>query len=301
MWWIYEITIYVFLIGIGAFLIDVLTSFREKKHRRILLAISIIFGASWLTIFYGSFIEPRLLVVREYTVNLETDSEEIMNALVISDFHLGPYKGEEWARRVVEKAKEFSPDIIFLPGDFVFVNSSKAESLSVLGELSAPLGVFAVTGNHEYQAGATDEVVAVLEAHGIEVLKNESIALEHNQQEFILAGISDIWFDGNMSRTVHGLESDQIVILLSHNPDAVLYTGANVVDLIVSGHTHGGQIRLPFIGSVPQIPNQLGRAYDRDVRAYGNQQIFVTSGVGESGSRARLFNPPEMAILTIEF
>ena len=91
------------------------------------------------------------------------------------------------------------------------------------------------------------------------------------------------------------------IILIAHNPDAILYSNADRADLVIAGHTHGGQIRLPWIGSIARIPTILGNDYDKGLFEYGDQQLFITSGVSETGPRARLFNPPVISVLTISF
>ena len=259
---------------------------------------------AWLVVGWGSFVEPRLLVVRETPVTLgeRTVDEAPLRAAVVSDLHMGPYKKSDWARRVVNKVNEQKPDILFLLGDFVSTSSEDVRYLDPLSELSAPLGVWAVTGNHEYESRAAAQTIAKLEALGIAVLENESAALIAYSREFVVAGVSDIWFAEDVSKALGRLSEDQTVILLAHNPDVVLDSAAGTADLVLAGHTHGGQIRLPWLGSVPPIPDKLGRKYDRGLFDLPMlKKLFITSGLGETGPRARLFNPPEIALLNISF
>jgi predicted MPP superfamily phosphohydrolase len=100
-------------------------------------------------------------------------------------------------------------------------------------------------------------------------------------------------------KAVANIDATAPQIVLSHTPDIILKNIASA-DLILSGHTHGGQIRLPGIGAIPEIPTFLGRQYDEGLFNLGDQQLFITRGVGESGTRARLFCPPEISILTID-
>ena len=116
-----------------------------------------------------------------------------------------------------------------------------------------------------------------------------------------MAGIDDIWFGGSSKAALDGLTDEDMVILLAHNPDAVLFSETKVADLILSGHTHGGQIRLPLVGSLAHIPTVLGNTYDKGLFSLKDQWLFITSGVGEIGPRARLFNPPEIVLLNIVF
>ncbi len=293
----FDFVIFFFLIITGAYLIEL---FVEKKIRpRAYFFNFLVFCfliLAWLVIFYGSIAAPRWLVVSEHEVVLSDNADSSLRVAVWSDLHLGPYKQEAWARKVVRQTNALSPDIIFLPGDFVFEYAEQADMLSPLADLSAPLGVYAVTGNHDYHSDEVEHVVATLEQLGIEVLQNESIELE----KFVLAGVDDIWYDGNVSQTLQDLDSEDTVVLLSHNPDVVLSEiTTQQADLVISGHTHAGQIRLPWFGSVSDMPNLLGRDYDRGLFEYEGTQLFITSGVGETGPRARLFSPAEIAILNV--
>ena len=89
------------------------------------------------------------------------------------------------------------------------------------------------------------------------------------------------------------------VILVSHNADIVGRAEKLGIDLVLAGHTHGGQVRLPFFGAVPKIPHRLGNHYDRGLFQFGETKLFITSGLGETGPRARLLVPPEVALLEI--
>lgn len=301
----FDLVIFFFLIMVGAYLIELVMEKKIRKQENKKISSGAYFfsflvfyflALAWFVIFYGSIVEPRWLTVNEYEVVLSDQADSNLRAAVLSDLHLGPYKQEGWARQVVRRINALAPDIIFLTGDFVFERAEQADMLDPLSELEAPLGVYAVTGNHDYRSDEIEYVVSVLERLGIEVLQNESIEIEN----FVLAGVDDIWYDGNVSETLQDLDSNDTVVLLVHNPDAVLSEiTVQQADLVISGHTHAGQVRLPWLGSVSEMPNLLGRDYDHGLFDYQGTQLFVTSGLGETGARARLFNPPEIAILNV--
>lgn len=301
MWWVFELVIFFYLIAVGAFFIEIGTSWNTFKRKTFVAAVAVILGCGWLAIFYGSFIEVKTLVVAEETVEIGEAPNQELRAAVVADFHVGPYKKTRWVQMVVDEVMQLEPDIIFMPGDFIFSKGEQADYLEPLADLSAPHGVFAVTGNHDYLDEASQFVIDTLMRHGITVLENERVYLEIGGEEILLAGVSDLWYEGNTHRTLSGVEDEQTVILLSHNPDAILYSNADRADLIISGHTHGGQIRLPWIGALAQVPTDLGNDFDKGLFTYKDQQLFITAGVGETGPRARLFNPPEISLLTIQF
>jgi predicted MPP superfamily phosphohydrolase len=201
----------------------------------------------------------------------------------------------------VKKTNAERPDIIFLLGDYILGAEGDVHDLDSFKNLSAPLGIHAILGNHDYDNEREVEVQRELESLGIRVLKNENEKIDLSDgQSFYLAGASDMWHDADLKETFRGLSTTDTVIFLSHNPDAVLESEIQLADLMLSGHTHGGQIRLPFFGAVSRIPTELGQRYDEGWFEKNGVDFFVTSGVGEMGPRARLFNPPEVVILELK-
>lgn len=259
----------------------------------------VLLALSWLVVFYGSFMEPKILHVNTQAISLSSSPAQELRVALIGDIHAGPYRDEDWVRTVVEKTMARQPDLILLVGDFIYDDPSQVSALDSLGDLSAPLGVYAVLGNHDYEGGQPEIVIQTLEALQIDVLENEHVFL--GTTGITLAGISDLWFAEDLSKALEGIQSEDMVILLSHNPDVVLQMESHLADLVLSGHTHGGQICLPWIGSVPPIPDELGRAYARGFFFYEGLPLFITGGVGETGPRARLWDPPEINLLTISY
>ena len=263
-----------------------------------------------LAIVYGSFVEPRLLVVTERTVRFP--SIHPLKIAVISDLHVGPYKDSAFVRRVVQKTNMLFPDLVLLAGDFLFDGESEMTELEPLKDLRASLGVFAVAGNHDGgryltlarrpYAGTdrTTELAVYLRTLGIRVLENEREVVQLPDQEIAVAGIDDIWSPGSsLDDALRNLPDGMPTILLAHNPDVVLDTLSQKAHLIVAGHTHGGQIRLPLLGPVPPLPTKLGEKYDQGLFAIDDTTtLAITRGAGETLARARLFAWPEILLLT---
>lgn len=314
---IYDSIIYGFLFLDGVFFVLVILWIRKRGLRwfRVFSAAALTFA--WLIIFYGSFIEPQLIVVHEQTVRLAENPTETLRAVLVSDFHLGPYKKAGFVERAVSKINAQKPDIIFIAGDFVYNDISQIQYTDPLKKLEAPLGIFAVLGNHDYGEGGPGMILqkgdarvkAVhekLETLGIRVLVNDFYDIKKGEKNLILFGVDDVWSGRAEILEVAG--SFDAKLILSHNPDIIHKAVRHGVNLVLAGHTHGGQIRLPGIGSVPDIPDELGRAYDRGLfqqaepqRGYFmNTQLFITSGLGEMGPRARLLTPPEIVVLEIK-
>lgn len=296
---IFDFVTHLYLIAVGAFLIELTLSLKQWRHKSLGVFLLCVFGFSWIVIFYGSFIEPRMMVQEELLIEFSEDGEDI-KAVVLADWHLGPYKKEQWVQKVVDEVNALEPDLVLMLGDYIYGTPSQVDYLSPIAELEAPLGVYAVTGNHDYHGNHIEYVIESLERFNVRVLQNESATVGIGQEKLVLAGMDDLWNRGSALLALKGTIEEDNVILLAHNPDVVMSIDPNRADWVFSGHTHGGQIRLPFIGSVSELPTVLNRPYDQGVKQYGEQNLFITSGIGESGPRARLFCPPEIVVVDIK-
>lgn len=249
---------------------------------------------------YGSFIEPRFLIVRRYAVG---KGERSLKIAFLSDIHVGPYKRSAWVRKLVERTHALAPDLILLGGDFLHEAGSDAVELEPLKDLRAPLGVYAILGNHdEYKA--SKEAHAWFGSSGIPLLENRS----HRPKDGVsVAGADDDWYGHtDLEAAFKDLPPDDLAVVMLHNPDlaphaAKLLQGRAGATVFFSGHAHGGQIRLPFVGAVPPLPHHLGRKYDMGLFAFDGIPLVLGAGAGESGPRARLFCPPEIVLVTMRF
>lgn len=320
MWILFEIIIFGFLIADGVVIIKTLRRLFAKfslKHLVFLL-----FAAfCWFVIFYGSFIESNKLAIESRTVKLSDSASHSIRAAVISDLHVGRYKKDGWANRVADEIMRLSPDVIFMAGDFVFDDAYQAKFLYPLAKLKAKYGVFAILGNHDYgndkkaddgsvyidttDTERVDAITQALQQAGIKILVNSGEKISVDGAPVYILGTDELWTRrANVKKAIESFGTTTAPypnILLTHNPDIVKTAQAEGLNLVIAGHTHGGQIRLPWIGPVPPIPDRLGRKYDRGLFEFGKTQLFITSGLGEIGPRARLFNPPEIALLDIRF
>ena len=256
-------------------------------------------GLFWLAVFYGSFIEPNLLTVRHYATSAGSGGGKISIA-VVSDLHLGIYKGRAWAERVVRRTNELEPDVILLTGDFAS-NMAGLEAFEPLRDLRAKYGVYAVLGNIDYEVGAVD-IRQRVESYGVEVLTNESVRLGDSGREVRLIGLDDLKFGRpDWEAALAEVPAGALTILAAHNPDAVQRAETDGIDVVIAGHTHGGQIRLPLIGPLTRLPIRIGQRFDRGLFDYGPVRLLISPGAGETGARARLFCPPEISVLEVSY
>ena len=302
--WLFDGIIIFFLITMGAAILEAFD--RSRRSERYGWHVFIFFAAiAWIIVFYGSFIEPKIIVAREYDIDLRKNNKpgQALQIAVLSDFHLGPYNDRLLVEHVVSRLHKIDPDIVFILGDNVSYHNGSVYDFGPLVNIKPTYGVYGVTGNHDYLGDDVEEVVSALEAYGVRFLRNTSASIRSNGRTVQVAGVDDYWYgDMNITSALEGTWENNLVLFLAHNPDVVKYVPEDLYfDLMISGHTHGGQIRLPWIGSVVQPPFDLSREYSQGFGEYGGRKMFVSSGLGEVGPRARLFNPPEISILNITY
>lgn len=273
--------------------------FRTKTGIRV-VALALLL-APLLVAVWAFEIEPASLVVRHRRMELAGWRSEVRIA-VLSDLHVGsPHVGLDKLRTIVEKTNAEHPEMVVLLGDFVTGGPNGArwggfvEPEHVAQELKllrAPLGVYAVLGNHDWWYDG-NRVGRALTEVGIPVLENQAV---HIESAFWLGGIADFWTrDPDIAGTLRQVTTDDPVVLITHNPD-IFPEVPQRVSLLLAAHTHGGQVKLPLIGRV--IPtSRLGYVAGEYVER--GRHLFVTTGIGTSIVPVRFGVPPEIVILTL--
>jgi predicted MPP superfamily phosphohydrolase len=217
----------------------------------------------------------------------------------LSDVHHSAIVPLEEVRRAVALTQSARADAIVLTGDYTTAARKYIEPCAEeLATLSAPAGVWAVLGNHDHNTdGAATQ--RALERRGIAVLKNLNTRLARGTDELQLVGIDDMsWVQSDFAQAFKGIDHARPTLLLSHQPNALDQPEAEGVSLILSGHTHGGQVRLPFIGApVQRYSDEFKYLRGRFTR--GATQLYVTRGTGVIGLPVRLGARPEVAVLRL--
>ena len=223
---------------------------------------------------------------------------------MLADLHVGsPFNGLEKLTRVVDAANAMKPDLILLPGDFVIQGVfggrfvSPEESAAVLARLDAPLGVWACLGNHDWWLGAA-RVQSALEKNGIRLLEDSATRIEHHGTHFWLVGISD-FLEGphDVRKAVSQIADRAPILMFTHNPD-VFPTISSRSSLLIAGHTHGGQVHLPYLGR-PIVPSRHGERYAIGHVIENGRHLFVSAGLGTSILPVRFRVPPEVTLLVL--
>ncbi|WP_137724127.1 metallophosphoesterase [Prescottella subtropica] len=215
---------------------------------------------------------------------------------LVTDLHVGPARGIGFTRRVVDLVTAQQPDLILLGGDLVDGTVTKVgPDLAPLADLHAPLGVFGVSGNHEFYAGDGGRWLDLWDTLGIRTLRNERVEIRRDDAVIDLAGIHDRTspapYEPDLPAALTGRDPDRFVLLLAHQPKQAIEASELGVDLQLSGHTHGGQM-WPLRYLVPlQQPSVTG--LDR----IGDTVLYTSYGAGAWGPPVRVGAPPEITII----
>lgn len=275
------------------------TSGTGKSNRRRFLW-SIV-GSAAALLLYSRLISTRRIEQTTTDVPIRglPKSFHDLRIVQLCDFHRGPWVDESLIRRAGDMARSADPDLVVITGDMVTGTPSLIWScLDALGAIPSPLGTYAVLGNHDWRAGAA-EIRTAMETAGITVLSNATIQLGHRGEHIWLLGMEDLWSPAHsLSETLSAVDDNAPSILLCHNPD--IFSGAvrNGIELVLSGHTHGGQIRIPGFGPL-LVPIQEGRWLASGLRRRGGTQIYVNRGIGVVAPPVRLFCRPEVALIRL--
>jgi len=216
----------------------------------------------------------------------------------LSDFHRSAAVRQWEIESAVERANSLAPDLVVLTGDYVTADRRYAEPCAAaLAVLRAPLGRYAILGNHDYRAGA-DAVAGALRQAGITVLRNQAQPVGRGGDNLWLVGIDDASYRRHdVAVALKGVPSSAFKAALMHEPDLADEIARYPVQLQLSGHSHGGQICLPGIGPL-HLP-KLGRRYPMGHYRVGALQVYTNRGVGRIQPLVRFDCPPEVTLFTL--
>ena len=243
--------------------------------------------------------EPYQLVIERHQIKLSRLPRALdgLRVVQLTDIHHSPFTGREQVERAVEIANSLRPDIIALTGDYIsHEREYAAPCAEMLGHLRARCGVYAVLGNHDNWVDAA-LVTDLFRAEGMHMLVNEGLRFEHRGESFWLAGVDDTMVGlEDLPLALAGAKSDEMKLLLAHNPIILRRAARAGVDLVLSGHTHGGQVTWRTERSAS------GRPRRRLLRGLGRQgytQIYVSRGLGTVVLPIRYGSLPEVSLLEL--
>jgi predicted MPP superfamily phosphohydrolase len=308
---------------------------RRYGLRGLIVLIAVVAGlVVWL------FVEPRAVTVAEYRIASPDVPEAFDGTRVVflSDIHHGPFLGRGRLRSLVDRVNAMVPDVVILGGDYVHGSDDYIEPcFRELSRLHAPLGVYAVLGNHDHWEGA-QRTRAAMAAAGIQLLDNRGFWIDRGSDRLRIAGVGDLWEDRQLIDAALGDAGRRdLVLLVSHNPDyyaellrrdAPASGGgaagdigestdwprpAALVDLVLAGHTHGGQVTL-FGLWAPKVPSDYGQRFRSGLvngagqepgtanaaPAAGQVPMIVSNGIGTITPPVRFCAPPQIVYVELE-
>lgn len=252
------------------------------------------------------WLEPASLTIVEERVSVRWAVRGPVRIAILTDLHVGSrFNGLPKLREVVDRTNAARPDLVCILGDLVIQGVIGGQFVAPepiaaeLGRLQAPAGVVAVLGNHDGWLDH-DRVRFALEQNRIRVIEETAIRTETASGAFWVAGVSDLWTGRHdiSSALAAATPDDAPVILLTHNPD-IFPDVPERVALTLAGHTHGGQVSLPFVGR-PVVPSKFGQRFAAGHIIERGRHMFVATGVGTSILPVRFRVPPAVTMLTVE-
>jgi predicted MPP superfamily phosphohydrolase len=250
---------------------------------------------------YSTGVEPNDILIERETVHLRRLPPRFdgFKVALLSDLHIYPFTTVELIDEAIRLTNSIEPDLVVFTGDFVYKSVEAAFDLvPLLKKLNPTKGVFAVLGNHDHRV-APQIVAQALAEGGVELLNNRGIELQIGSDSIYLAGI-DSYLAGRPrpKDAFANRRGDLCSIALVHEPDPIAELSAELpVDLQLSGHSHGGQVRFPVFG--PLVLPQGGQIYSLGLYQVGHAQIYTTRGIGTVGLPVRFNCPPEVTAITL--
>lgn len=261
-----------------------------------------------LTIILFVWINNKWITISEYVISSPDIPAAFDGARIVqvSDLHNATFGGDQAA--LLGKVAAAEPDVVFVTGDLVDKDRYNLEvALEFINELSVLADVYFVTGNHEISRGRVDEILSALRETDITILENEMVEWITEGEQIYIAGIHDPllgYADGDSEYSTQSLEeipfTDEFTLLLAHRPELVDEYAKTEADVVFSGHAHGGQIRLPGIGGLYAPGQGFFPELTEGVTRFGDLQLVISRGLGNSSFPLRIFNRPEIVVVTLD-
>lgn len=244
---------------------------------------------------YGTHLEVHDLETTRVPLTLGLNTP--LRVVALGDIHFSPWREDSaYLKSVAVQINSLHPDLIIYTGDFVTNCAGRLGDLStLLGKSTARLGSFAVMGNHDIWTGA-DEISTALKKGGIRVLRNESVAIP-GEDHVYLTGLESFWGGNPNLRSAYATPKNSRHILAVHEPDTFVGLSDSRFKLQISGHTHGGQVRLPLFGALHLPP--MGKTYQQGLFAQRGRYLYVNRGVGTLQPHIRVNCRPEITLFEL--
>lgn len=270
-------------------------------NRRSFLKITCCGGAATLLASYPILIERNIVKVNNYRIPVPSLPKSFNGFRIVhlTDLHFGTLVSKKFIERVIDRANKLKPDIIVCTGDYVHERDSIKEIdivWPILSRLNAKHGVYSVLGNHDHWAD-TGRSLEWLQKSG-QNIRHICKPIYREKERIIIGGAGDYWEDVlNIDQCFTASDEDDCRILLTHNPDAIDTNFNTPLSLILSGHTHGGQVSIPFYG--PPILPVKNKRYSSGLIKTKKGNLFISKGIGWAIYPVRFNCYPEIAVLEL--
>jgi len=218
----------------------------------------------------------------------------------LTDIHHSKYVSFNDVFRMVKLANQQKPDIVVLTGDYITWSKKFIQPVAeALKNLKARLGVYAVLGNHDFRVDA-EKISSALEKAQIEVLRNTSRRIDYRGDSLWIAGVDEYSYgQSNIPKALFGIPSLQPKILLAHNPEIISLAAHHQVDFVLSGHTHGGQVKIPYLKPLNSM-TQPNQGFLEGFVRNGKTQMYISRGLGKVVVPLRILCPPEIPVFYLQ-
>jgi predicted MPP superfamily phosphohydrolase len=257
--------------------------------------------------FYAREIEPRMLDLTVHKIESQLLPAGFSGIKIVqfSDTHIGFQYSMSQLEKLITKINKMQPDLIFFTGDLLddpLRFTGKSKLIAMLSKLKAPLGKFAVYGNHDHGGYGSDLYKNIIEQSGFTLLLNTSVKIKLLDDSIIwIAGVDDAMLGKpDLATAMEQIPEDSYTILLSHAPDLADAAAAYPIQLQLSGHSHGGQIQIPFYG--PLVTPPYAENYVEGYYSIGDERpmtLYVNRGLGTTRLPFRFLSQPELALFTL--
>ncbi len=269
-----------------------------------ILAIGLLLGWMPLVVFGGiatgigvwaGFLEPARITVARYREPLVPHPTTWLRIVFLSDLHAGLYKRAPYYARVAKQVQALAPEIVIVGGDLVDVEARAVQDLEAILRIPAPRGRFFILGNHDYLDDPA-ALRAVFRDAGWTSLETGPVIVEKegSRCEFVAMADPQRSRPSALPARIPGVAR----VLVLHEPDNAFDVMEQDADLAMTGHTHGGQVRMPGVGAL-LIPQVLPKTFDRGRKMWRDTPLLIGQGIGESGVRARFLCPPQIVVIEV--
>ncbi len=258
--------------------------------------LGILLGICFGLLLYMRFIEPHWYEVVTHHFSLRDGVKRGVRIVFLSDIHAGHQKTKRAYNRIWQKVQSLQPDIVLFGGDFVEVLGAAIHDLEGISQIQPSIGTFFVLGNHDYWDDPS-LIARVLKEIGAQDLTNACVQIGEGGLGFSLVGLDDAWLGTPRIEVMP--PAAQPTILLTHESDILIDLPEGAADLVFLGHTHGGQIRLPWKGAVTTLPQSTPQWLDRGLKEWRRMRLIISQGLGESTMGVRFWARPQIVVVEI--